>query len=65
MTAGRKAVPRRSILRPRFVAAAGLCDRAFCDLCHLVAPGRADSLGIKSDRTIGLLNRRRMPEPSG
>ena len=64
MTAGRKAVLRSSTLRPRFVAAAGHRDRAFCDICHLVAPGRADSLGIKADRTIGLLNKRRTPEPS-
>ena len=64
MTAGRRAVLRSSTLRPRFVAAADLRDRAFCDICHLVAPGRADSLSIKSDRTIGLLKRRRTPAPS-
>ena len=55
---------RSSALRPRFVAAADLRDRAFCDICHLVEPGRADSLSAQSDRTIGLLKKDRMPAPS-
>lgn len=64
MAGGRRAVLRSSTLRPRFVAAAGLRDRAFCDICHLVEPGRADSLSTQPDRTIGLLKKDRMPTPS-
>ena len=47
-----------------YVGAAGLVNRDFFDIFHLVEPGRVKYQSILSDRTIRLLRKYRMPKPA-